>query len=311
MNLRTIVIGLGTQGYKRRHYAGNDFIASIDPVNPEANYCDILQVPLDSFDAALVCTPDQAKFEIVRYLLSHNKHVLIEKPLLFSSEKKILELQKTALEQKVTCYTAYNHRFEPSFAQAKATLSSGELGKVYSLRMFYGNGTAKLVKDSVWRDVGAGVIPDLGSHLLDTCNYWFGSNINGFKLVARNRFENEAPDHAVIVSTRGDIFANLEMTLCMWRNHFTCDILAQNGSLHIESLCKWGPARLTLRKRILPSGKPTEFASTWIEPDPTWALEYAHFKGLIDAGIPTDLSGDLYVLKELKNVGGVPEDEPH
>ena len=27
----------------------------------------------------------------------------------------------------------------------------------------------------------------------------------------------------------------------MWRNHFTCDVLAENGSAHIESLCKWGP----------------------------------------------------------------------
>ena len=34
--------------------------------------------------------------------------------------------------------------------------------------MFYGNGTARLVRDSAWRDQGAGVLPDLGSHLLDT-----------------------------------------------------------------------------------------------------------------------------------------------
>ncbi len=35
------------------------------------------------------------------------------------------------------------------------------------------------------------------------------------------------------------------MTLLMWRNHFTCDILAENGSAHIESLCKWGPSTFT------------------------------------------------------------------
>ena len=45
---------------------------------------------------------------------------------------------------------------------------SGELGEIYSCRMFYGNGTARLVRESDWRDQGAGVLPDLGSHLLDT-----------------------------------------------------------------------------------------------------------------------------------------------
>ena len=37
------------------------------------------------------------------------------------------------------------------------------------------------------------------------------------------------------------------MTLLSWRNHFTCDIFAENGSAHIESLCKWGPSTFTLR----------------------------------------------------------------
>ena len=40
--------------------------------------------------------------------------------------------------------------------------------------MFYGNGTARLVRDSDWRDQGSGVLHDLGSHLLDTVAYWFG-----------------------------------------------------------------------------------------------------------------------------------------
>ena len=37
-NPRMIVIGLGVQGYKRRKFAGDNFVASVDPVNPEADY---------------------------------------------------------------------------------------------------------------------------------------------------------------------------------------------------------------------------------------------------------------------------------
>ena len=77
---------------------------------------------------------------------------------------------------------------------------SGELGRIYRCRMFYGNGTARLVRDSAWRDQGAGVLPDLGSHLLDTARFWFGDLGEDFRLVSVSRFENRAPDHVVIAS---------------------------------------------------------------------------------------------------------------
>ncbi len=56
----------------------------------------------------------------------------------------------------------------------------------------------------------------------------------------------------------------LEMTLLMWRNHFTCDVLAENGTAHITSLCKWGPSSFIHRTRVLPSGRPPESSVTLV-----------------------------------------------
>ena len=78
------------------------------------------------------------------------------------------------------------------FPIMKELIDSGRLGKIYSIRMYYGNGTARLVRDSAWRDQGAGVLPDLGSHLLDTLNFWLGKPIEDFKIFSANRFENRA-----------------------------------------------------------------------------------------------------------------------
>ena len=301
--MRVIVAGLGVQGYKRRKHAGKDFVASVDPVNQEAEFRDIADVPLSSYDAVLACIPDEPKVDLLRYALSNGKHVLVEKPLWAAEDRQITELEQIARANKVLCYTAYNHRFEPHYIRMRDLIASGKLGKIYSCRMFYGNGTARLVRDSVWRDQGDGVLPDLGSHLLDTCRFWFGTELGEFKLTAAHTFENLAPDHIIISSEENNPRIELEMTLCMWRNHFTCDILAENGTAHIESLCKWGPTTFSHRLRILPSGRPPETRVTLIQDDPTWEAEYVHFKQLVESGMVTDLSNDLWLQTNLRRLG--------
>src|SRR3990167_6641184 len=161
-----IVIGLGVQGEKRKRIAGDSIQAVVDPFSPNASYKYVEDVPLDTYKAALVCTPDEAKYSIISYLLKNNKHVLVEKPLLFKNTQEIQDLIKLSEAHKVACYTAYNHRFEPHFVKMKEILDSGVLGKIYNVSLFYGNGTARLVRKSPWRDQGYGVLADLGSHLL-------------------------------------------------------------------------------------------------------------------------------------------------
>ena len=297
--MKSVVVGLGVQGHKRRRFAAADYVACVDPVRAEADFRAIEDVPLDSYDAALCCIPDEPKFEILSYLLRNGKHVLVEKPLWADDIDRLEELQSLASDRGLVCYTAYNHRFEPHFVRMRDLIVSGDLGRIYSVRLFYGNGTARLVRDSAWRDEGAGVLPDLGSHLLDTCRFWLGDRLGDFEIVSANRFENRAPDHVVIASRSERLRIELEMTLLSWRNHFTCDVFAEKGSAHIESLCKWGPSTFTRRTRILPSGYPPEERVTLVQDDPTWAVEYAHFKRLVEGGAATDLSGDIWLQRTL------------
>ena len=305
--MKVIVVGLGIQGAKRRAAAGGDYVASVDPVNAKADFKSVQEVPTDRYDAALVCTPDEPKVEILEHLLARGKHVLVEKPLWAARDEDLERLQQSARDKKAVCYTAYNHRFEPHYVRMREVLAKGTLGKLYHCRMFYGNGTARLVRDSAWRDTGAGVLPDLGSHLLDTANFWFGDPGAAFEVIFARNFENRAPDHVVIGarprSPSGAPQLELEMTLLSWRNHFTCDLFAERGSAHIRSLCKWGPSTFTLRTRVLPSGRPTEDNVTLEQADPTWDLEYAHFKALCANPPRADLSHDLWLQKALRRLG--------
>ena len=301
--MKVVVAGMGVQGPKRRWSAGDDFVASVDPHKPESDYRHIEDVPLSDFDAVLACVPDEPKTELIQYCIENGKSVLVEKPLWVHHDDDIRELESKARAKGVVVYTAYNHRFEPHFVRMRDLIASGELGKIYSCRMFYGNGTARLVRESAWRDVGAGVLPDLGSHLLDTCRFWFGDSADGFDLVSAHSFENRSPDHVVIASEMSQLRIELEMTMLMWRNHFTCDVLAENGSAHIESLCKWDTAVFTKRTRPSSPGRPPEEKHSLIQADPTWNLEYAHFRQLVEDGTPTDLSTDLWLHRTLSRLG--------
>jgi len=91
------------------------------------------------------------------------------------------------------------------------------------------------------------------------------------------------------------------MTLLSWRNHFSCDVLAEHGSAHIESLCKWGPASFIRRRRNLPSGRPDEEIVTLVQPDPTWTVEYEHWKGLCRTG-ETNLDNDVWINDRLNDL---------
>lgn len=300
MDMRVIIVGLGVQGNKRRAVAGKEVVAVVDPVHPEANYRSLADVPLAMYDAALVCTPDEIKIELLTHLLSNGKHLLVEKPL-FAANNDILEtLAKTARANGAICYTAYNHRFEPHFVRMKQAIASGKLGKIYSVRAFYGNGTARLVRNSAWRDQGAGVLPDLGSHLLDTMLFWFGKPSAPFEIYSCNRFENRSFDHFSFGSN-GSPVLQLEMTLLNWRNHFYADVFAENGSAHIQSLCKWGPSTFTLRDRKLPSGRPDEESVTLVQADPTWELEYQHFKRLCASG-ESNIENDMWINSVLNDL---------
>lgn len=292
--MRTVVVGLGIQGRKRLAVAGPDAIGAVDLTVPDATWRAIEDVPLDRYDAAMVCTPDGPKVAVLTYLLEHGKHVLVEKPLIAKSDEDLEHLAALSRRGGAVCYTAYNHRFEPHLASVKALLDEGAIGQVYQARFFYGNGTARDVRNSPWRDRGLGVIPDLASHMLDMVLFFFGAPAGEPELWASERFENQACDYFMLGFPGSRPMLRIEGTLLSWRNSFSLDVVGETGSIHVTSLCKWGPTTLIVRDRKLPSGRPAERVRTLEQPDPTWAAEYEYFKTLCTTG-GTNIPNDIWI----------------
>lgn len=298
--MKVAIVGMGIQGIKRKKFLGSDFACSVDKFK-KSDYSSIQNVPLKDYDSVFICLPDKEKLKVINYCIKNKKHILIEKPFTLNNLKVFTTLQKKARLNQVVCYTAYNHRFEPNFINMKKLIDSKKLGKTYLCRIFYGNGTAKLVKKN-WRDSGKGVRLDLTPHLLDLCNFWFGKNIGNFKIISSNSFENKASDHALIISEKSKPKIYIEISYVMWKNTFSCDLIASKGSAHINNLCKWGKSTLTYRKRKFPSGKPVEIKNSIIRNDPTWLLEYKNFKNIIKKQKKTDFSKDLWIQKQINRI---------
>jgi predicted dehydrogenase len=301
--VKAIVVGMGIQGRKRLAFAGSDAVGTVDPVAEGVDFKRIEDVPLDSYDAALVCTPDAPKIELLTYLLGHGKHVLVEKPLVSPDDEELRRLAALAQRNHAVCYTAYNHRFEPHLVTVKGLLDNNRIGRVYHCRMFYGNGTARDVRNSPWRDRGLGVIPDLASHMLDLCLFFFGPPAGQSKVWMTQRYENASYDYFLMGFPASSPAVKLEGTLLSWRNTFGLDLIGEKGSIHVVGLCKWGPTSLIVRDRVLPSGRPAESIDTLEQKDPTWAIEYEHFRGLCARREGTNIENDIWINGVLNGVG--------
>ncbi len=303
--MKIVIVGFGVQGKKRYNIIkkNNKNIFIVDPYTPKADYKYLEDVPLNLFDSVFLCIPDNYKEKYIDYCYKKNKNVLVEKPLIIKSLSKLSKIKKKFSNKNLILYTAYNHRFEPNIVKLKKIIEKKILGQIYSCRMFYGNGTARLVKTNIWRDKQSGVFSDLAPHLIDLSYFFFGEKkVKDFSLISSFNHENKSPDQVIIKSNSKKINIELEMTLCMWKNSFYCDIIGEKGSVHVSSLCKWSSSKLTLRRRVMPSGKPKEKIIKIPKGDPTWIKEHNYFKKLIQAKHKTYLNNDYKILRNILNI---------
>lgn len=296
--MSSLVIGLGVQGNKRIRFLKEKY-TTVDPLNSSADYKKIEDVPLKKITHAYVCTPESQKFKIIKYLLRNKIHVLVEKPLILK-KKEDLEILNILKSKKSILYTAYNHRFEPSIVKTKKILDKKKIGKIYFVNLYYGNGTSQLWKNN-WREKKVNsIIYDLGVHLLDIFDFWFGFYPKIFKTNFKIKNELKCFDFYSFRSEE-KFLCNYTTSIINWKNNFQADIIGSKGSIHITGLCKWGTSKLYFRKRKFPSGKPTEVLKVIKKGDPTWILEEKYFKK-ISKKIISNFNNDILIKNCIANI---------
>ena len=137
------------------------------------NYVDMLkEIPCD---AVSIVTPDHLHGDIAVACAEAGKHILIEKPLATNREdvKRIMEAVN---RNKVRAMVDLHNRWNPPFALAKDAIDKGELGKLRNA-YFRLNDIKWVATDLLPWAASSSILWFLGSHSLDTLNWFFNSKV--------------------------------------------------------------------------------------------------------------------------------------
>ena len=104
----------------------------------------------EDFDGFTVATPAETHFKIAEFIITHKRHVLVEKPLtLKASEAR--RLKELAEENNVNLMVGHLLLFHPAIRKIKELIENGKIGKleyIYSNRLNLG--TVRTEENILW-----------------------------------------------------------------------------------------------------------------------------------------------------------------
>ncbi len=155
-----------------------------DPESVKAKYGDKAQyftdyeVMMDSVrpDGVIVCTPNDLHHPVTMAALARDIHVTCEKPIALNA-KQAFEMATIAEANNLIGMSNFPYRDNPAVTAFRDLLEEGYVGDVLTVSGSYHGGFG-LRRNPNWRSLkhrsGAGILGDLGSHLIDLVRYITG-----------------------------------------------------------------------------------------------------------------------------------------
>lgn len=153
----------------------------------------------DSIDLIVVNTPNFTHYEYAKAALQAGKHVLIEKPLaVLKTEAE--ELFALAFRKNLQVFAYQNRRFDSDYLSVKEVLDSKKLGNIVEAHFRFDRYrpeiSHKFFKEQPMP--GAGILYDLGAHIIDQAISLFGVPDDFVKTYGNNRPVTEVDDYATV-----------------------------------------------------------------------------------------------------------------
>ncbi len=124
-------------------------------------------------DAVYIASPPSTHLEYALSVCASGKPCLLEKPMGRSSAEA-REMTEAFAKRGIPLFVSYYRRYLPKFLKVKEILESGRLGPIVAVHYRCdGPGKTKPWKFNP-RISGGGIFYDIGGHVLDLLDFWFG-----------------------------------------------------------------------------------------------------------------------------------------
>lgn len=178
---------------------------------PDAvSYSSLEDVLQSKAEVVVVNTPNDTHFDFTSRCLDAGKHVIVEKSFtVTASEARSLAAQAAATRKHIAVFQ--NRRWDSDFLAVRDALNSGKLGKVVEVQIgfdrFNPGLSAKVHKEQP--TPGAGVLRDLGPHIIDQALFLFGMPEAVFGDLRVTREHSQIADYLEIILYYPDLRVRL------------------------------------------------------------------------------------------------------
>ena len=220
----------------------------------------------DNIHLVVVNTPNHTHADFARKALLAGKHVLVEKSFTVTAAeaRELLDLSEHTGKQLAVYH---NRRFDSDFKTVKKVAESGVLGELHSVDFnfcrFKPELSAKTHKELPIP--GAGLLHDLGPHLVDQALHLFGMPEFVFGRLMVTRPLSVVNDHVDIALFYNNLSVRLQLGLMVKEPLPAYVLHGKNGSFH--------KCRADVQEDDLKKGQKPGQA--------TWGVEPASAKGLL------------------------------
>lgn len=213
-----------------------------------ADYKELCDLP--DLDIICITAPNKYHFEMIKYALTKNVHIICEKPV-SGDINEIVELNRLSKNNTHLVVVDHQLRYNPYISKIKEIIEENELGEIYSIRINQeGTGFSDLSQQWSWSFDGneyGGVRLAMASHFNDLLQYWLGEknlvSVSGYlNPVFKKRCKNNV-ETIVNASTVCNAKIDLENEICVIYSinagtynkfKFDIDIIGDRGQLHFD-----------------------------------------------------------------------------
>ncbi|WP_427846736.1 oxidoreductase [Desulfosporosinus acidiphilus] len=238
-------------------------------------------------ELVVIATPNATHFDYARLALEAGKHVVVDKPFTATSAEA-KALIKLAQEKNCLLSVFQNRRWDGDFQTVRQLIEQGLLGRIVEVEVHYDR-YINYLRPNTWKEEenpAAGIVFDLGSHLIDQAQVLFGLPKSVTADIRRQREESQIDDaFELILNYEKGIKVTLKAGMIVREKgpHFI--VHGTNGSF-----VKYGldPQEAALKLGLMPNDDPL-----WgQEPTEDWGELNTEANGLHFIGKVETIRGD-------------------